>query len=208
MNNTVRIEEVSNISIETIKKALIKQYQLEAANDQVVPPIATSDYVEVVKRWIAPCEFTLSIKATVLACAKPGMTEASAQVIDNQLYILANHLENEKQARDILIFGAVGLMAIPKYLSRFNESSLEAIYNALPSDQLETMHEAYGEQVALNKALAVQLYLAELATLDVVPSFYERRDSWQRMLVRKFYPKLKWQSHDFQYLVFRAAKAI
>ena len=208
MNNTVRIEEVSNISIETIKKALIKQYQLEAANDQVVPPIATSDYVEVVRRWIAPCEFSLSIKATVLACAKPGMTEASAQVIDNQLYILANHLENEKQARDILIFGAVGLMAIPKYLSRFNESSLEAIYNALPSDQLETMHKAYGEQVALNKALAVQLYLAELATLDVVPSFYERRDSWQRMLVRKLYPKLKWQSHDFQYLVFRAAKAI
>lgn len=206
MNNTARINDVSDISIETIKKALIKQHQLEAANDQVVSPAASLEHVEAVKRWVAPCEFAIGKKAKVLGCAESGMLESVAvQLVDGQLFILANCVENEKQARDMFLYGSIGLIAVPRFLERFNDNAIGFLYSSLPEEQVEAMSLLYGAD--LDKSLMVKLYLASLVTLDVEPSFYEKRDSWQRMLLRKVLPKLKWQSHDFQYLVYRAKKA-
>jgi len=207
MNSTALVEEVSDFSIEAIKKAFIKMHQQEAANDQQVRPKAEAMHLEAVKRWIAPCEFQVGIKANVLSCAASGMSEdAAAQVVNGELIILANCIVNEKQARDILIYGAIGLIAIPMYLANYNDFRVTQIYQSIPEDQLEKMNKEYTKAVMTDERLAVELYLADLATLSVKPSFFERRDSWQRQLIRKIYSSLKWQSHDLHYLVLQAAK--
>lgn len=208
MNSTALVKEVSDLSIEAIKKAFIQMHQQEAANDQAVKPKADTEHLEAVKRWIAPCEFQVGLKAQVLSCAKPGMAEdAPAQLVDGCLVLLANCLENEKQARDVYTYGAIGLVSIPAYLKKYNEQDISAIYESLPSDQIESMVLEFGDVITNNQRLAVELYLADLATLSVEPSFYERRDSWQRRLLRKLYSSLAWKSHDLHYLVYRAAKA-
>lgn len=207
MIGTALIKEVPDFSIEAIKKAFIKQHQQQAANEQVVRPKADMDQLEAVKRWIAPSEFKLGLKAVVLQCASVGMAEdLAAQIVDGNLYLLANCISNEKQARDCFTYGAVGLVLIPRYLTGFNEDSISQIYHCIPDDHIESMLSEYDAGVMNNKRLVVELYLAELATLNITPSYYERRDSWQRMLLRKLYSKLKWNSHDLHYLVYRATK--
>jgi hypothetical protein len=207
MNNTARIQVVADLSIEVIKKAFIKRHQVEAANEHPILKAAVNSHVEAVKRWIAPLEFKQGVKAQVLNCANPGMSEdASAQVVDDKLLILANCIENEKQARDVFVYGAIGLVAIPEYLVKLGETAIEQIYNSLSHDQLESVSSQFGALVASDRRLVVGLHLADLATLDVKPTFLERRDSWQRQLVRKLYSKLNWTSHDLHYLIFRAAR--
>ena len=201
--------EADLISIESIKKALIEQHQMSAANEQSVLPRASAEHIEVVRRWISSAEFSLGVKASVLPCAEAGMQEDSvAQVKDGQLFLLANCIQNEKQARDVFIYGSIGLMAIPNYLNKLGAESIRQILATISSDQLKAMSAQFSEQVMADDRLVVELYLADLAALGVTPSFFERRDSWQRNLVRKLYSKLKWQSHDLHYLVYRAAKCL
>ena len=203
------INAVDLISIESIKKALIEQHQMCAANDQPVLPKASAGYIETVKRWIAPVEFKTGIKANVLPCAESGMQEDSvAQVKNGTLYLLANCIQNEKQAIDVFIYGAIGLMAVPAYLDKLGSGAIDQIRSSVPADHLQAMAAQFGDEVMCDSRLVVELYLAELAALGVTPSFFERRDSWQRNIVRKLYNKLKWQSHDLHYLVYRAAKSI
>jgi hypothetical protein len=206
MNNTARIQEVADLSIEVIKKAFIKRHQFEAANEQPLALAATSNHTEAVKRWIAPLEFRHKLKAMVIRCANPGMSEdAAIQVVNGELFILANTVHNEKQARDIFTYGCVGLIIIPKYLAKKGERVIEQIYNGLNDDQMEGLTHTCGDSI--DKRSFIQLYLADLATLTVTPTFIERRDSWQRQLVRKVYSGLVWKSNDLHYLIHRAVRA-
>jgi hypothetical protein len=209
MNSTALIDEVSEFSIEAIKKAFIKMHQHEAANEQQVRPKVGGIHLEAVKRWIAPCEFQIGMKAIVLPCAEVGMSEdAAAQVVNGKLVLLANCITNEKQARDILMYGVIGLIAVPSYLEKYSNTKINQIYHSISGDQIEHMIKQYPEIAATDERLLVELYLADLTTLSVKPSFYERRDSWQRQLVRKLYSGLKWQSHDLHYLIHRATRCI
>jgi hypothetical protein len=205
MNNTARIQEVADLSIEVIKKAFIKRHQFQAANEHPLTVAATNDHVEAVKRWIAPLEFDHNFKANVINCAKPGMSEeAATQVVSGELFILANIVNNEKQARDIYTYGCVGLIIIPKYLAKKSERVIKQIHSGLTEDQMENLAKTCGETIDMRSLIL--LHLADLATLMITPTFIERRDSWQRQLVRKVYPRLAWRSNDLHYLIYRAIR--
>jgi hypothetical protein len=206
MSNTARIQEVADLSIDVIKKAFIKRHQFQAANEQPLAMAATNNHIEAVKRWIAPLEFELNLKANVISCANPGMSEdAAAQVVGGELFILANTVHNEKQARDVFTYGSVGLIVIPKYLAKKGNSVIEQIHSGLTGDQMEALASTCGD--IADKRSLIQLYLADLATLRVTPSFIERRESWQRQLVRKVYSGLAWKSNDLHYLIHRAVRS-
>lgn len=196
------------LEISAIKKAFITSNQLPAANDEPVGDHASQEHIDRIHRWIAPLEFSLGVKATVKAGAGEDLVDGvAAQVKQEKVVLLANCISSEKQALDVFRFAAVGLLAVPKYLEK-RSRLVETIYRSLSSDQVELIAARYGISSEQTPEMIVKLYLAELSALDVVPSFYERRDAFQRMLVRLVWPKLSWSSHELHYLIYRAAKAL
>lgn len=196
------------IEFSAIKKAFITTNQLPAANDEPINTHATQEHVDRIHRWIAPLEFSLGVKAQVLSGAETDMVEGvAAQVKQEQVVLLANCINSEKQALDVFRFAAVGLLAVPKYLEK-RSRLVNSIYNSLNEDQIELIATRYGISSDQTPDMIVKLYLAELSALDVVPSFFERRDAFQRAIVRAVWSSLEWHSHELHYVIYRASKAL
>jgi len=196
------------LQIDAIKKAFIASNQLPAANDPEVTEPSDMGHVEAIYRWLAPLEFEYAVKVKVVTHAEGGLTSGvAAQVKQGQVYFLANCISSEKQARDLYRFAVIGLLAVPQYLER-KPGLVSSLYNGLTDDQKEVIANRYGLSDEIDQEMLVKLYLAELSALDVTPTFYERRDSFQRSIVRRVWSKLAWNSTDIHYVLYRAAKKL
>ncbi|QIZ84252.1 hypothetical protein HF888_08430 [Bermanella marisrubri] len=196
------------LEISAIKKAFISNNLLPAANDEPILSRASQEHVERIHRWIAPLEFRLGVKARVIPCAEADLVEGvAAQIKQDQVVLLANCIQSEKQALDVFRFAAVGLLAVPRYLQK-KDRIVRTIYQGLSDEQIELIASRYGISGSQTEEMVVKLYLAELSALDVEPSFFERRDAFQRRLVRLVWPKLGWKSHESHYVIYRAAKTL
>ncbi len=195
------------VSIDTIKKAFIQQHQLPAANQPHSNSVASADRVEAIKRVIAPLEhaFNTSVKVVAQAvadCPRQGST----QVHQGEAILVANGIHNDQQAHDQFYLAVVGSLAVPRYLSKKSDETIQRIYESLSQEQISLimgLHQIESEH-KLNEV--VSYYLAMLASMSLTPSFHDRRNSFQRNLLRQCYPKLKWTNLDLHYLILKAKK--
>lgn len=190
------------VSIEAIKKAFIKINEQHAANEPVNPEMATEERVEAIKRAIAPLEFEYKTKVQVVVGPVGGLdTDSIAQLQDGQVKLIASLIQNDKHAHDAFYLGVRGLLALPAYLDRLGETVIQQIYAGLDEEQLNTLMNISHLKAMDQPQQVVQTYLAHLASLNIALSFFDRRNSWQRSLVRKLYPKLRWTAEDLQYII-------
>lgn len=195
---------VSNdvVSIEAIKKAFIKINEQHAANEPINPDMATEERVEAIKRVIAPLEFEYKTKVQVVVGSVGGLDAHSvAQLQDGQIKLVASLIKNDKQALYAFYLGVRGLLALPSYLEKLGEPVIQQIYDGLDDEQLNTLANISHLKTTDQPNQVVETYLAHLASLNITLSFFDRRNSWQRSLVRKLYPKLKWTAEDLQYVI-------
>lgn len=193
------------VSIESIKKAFIRLNEGMAANEAVNLPLASESQVESIKRAIAPLEFHYKTKVQVVVGAVGGLNQSSpAQIQDGQVKLLANLIANDKQAQDAYLLGVRGLLAMPLYLKGLGSRVVQSIYDGLDEEQLNTLKNISSIESLEDPVMVVETYLSYLASLNISLSFFDRRNSWQRGWVRKFYPQLQWTAEDLQYLIFKA----
>jgi len=196
------------VSIDTIKKAFIQQHQLPAANQPHNNSVASADRVEAIKRAIAPleCAFNTSVKVVAQAlvdCPRQG----SVQIHEGKAILIANGIHNDQQAHDQFYLAVVGLLAVPHYLDKRSDKTIQRIYESLSQDQknlIVNLHQIEGEHKVSEM---VSHYLAQLASMSLTPSFHDRRNSFQRNLLRLCYPKIKWNNLDLHYLILQAKKS-
>lgn len=199
-------------NIEAIKKAFIQIHQTQplAANEQLIRPAASAEHVLQVKDWVQDLERELGIKARVLSTSSKVNTyvAAPAAVINNEPVLFANYTDNQKLALDAFEYVVVGLLGIQRLMS--DSKIYLRIFNDLDMDTKEYM--AKRNELNLDKPthqeLLVKLYLANLASLNIKLTWLERREAWQRQLVRMVYPKLKMGSLDLHYLLLKARRKI
>jgi len=206
-SRTDAIDATDLVSIESIKKAFIRLNERVAANEAVNLPLADDAHVEAIKRAIAPAEFEYKTKVQVVVGAVGGLDQsAPAQVQNGKVKLLANLIKNDKQALDAFYLGVRGLLALPLQLDRLGNHSIQQIFAGLNEEQLTTLTTISDLDATDDPRLVVETYLAYLASLNIKLSFFDRRNSWQRSLLRKLYPKLKWTAEDLQYLILNASK--
>lgn len=195
-------ETAEIISIESIKKAFIGLHEVLAANEPLNTLYADESHVERVKRAIAPLEFQFKTKVNVVVGAVGGLAEgAVVQLKDDKVFLLANLLENEKQADDAYYLGVRGYLATKGYLAGLSDQVITQIFNGLSDEQKACL-----TTLSDDKRETVTAYLSHLAMLNIRLSFFDRRNSWQRALVRKVYPKLAWSTEDLHYLILQAER--
>ncbi|NVK38646.1 MAG: hypothetical protein HWE18_12035 [Gammaproteobacteria bacterium] len=198
------------LSIEDIKKAFIQLNQLPAANDQVIRHEAAPDHVIRVKDWLQDLERELGVKAKVVA--SPSVLDLSvmapAAVVDGEPVLFANYINNQKIALDAFEYVAVGLLAVERL--GLDTRFFLRIFQDLSQDQREFLSHRHDLDVNQenDQELMVKLYLADLAALNVELTWLERREAWQRQLVRLVYPKLAYSSLDLHYLLLKARRAL
>lgn len=195
-------ESVDIISIESIKKAFIGLHEVLAANEPINTVYADESHVERVKRAIAPLEFQFKTKVNVVVGAVGGLNDnAAVQLKDGKLFLLANLLRNEKQADDAYFLGVRGYLATKSFVEQASGALVDQIYAGLTDEQKACLSD-----LSEDRKETVCAYLSHLAMLNIRPSFYERRNSWQRALVRKVYPTLSWTTEDLHYLILQAER--
>jgi hypothetical protein len=198
------------INIEAIKKAFIQLNQLPAANEQLVRSAADNAHVMCVKDWLQDLERELGFKAKVVASpSECGLTvNAPAAIVGDEAVLFANYIDNQKMALDTFEYVTVGLLGIQRLLN--GSTMYQRIFNQLDLDTKEYMAKVH--HLDLDQAddctLLVKLYLASLASLNVRLTWLERRDAWQRQLLRMVYPKFKMTSLDLHYLLLKARRLI
>lgn len=215
MNNAVSIDEArlvdsSHIDIEAIKKAFIQINQLPAANEQLMRPAVDEAHVSRVKDWVQDLERELGFKAKVASSSSEyGLSvNTPAAVVGDEAILFANYIDNQKMALDAFEYVTIGLLGVQRLLD--GSGMFERIFNDLDADTQEYMaknHDLDLDQ-ADDRVLLVKLYLAGLASLNVRLTWLERRDAWQRQLLRMVYPKLKMTSLDLHYLLLKARRLI
>ena len=195
------------VSIESIKKAFIRLNEQVAANEPLNLSVADEGRVESIKRAIAPLEFEYKTKVKVVVGAVGGLNQyAPAQIQDGEVKLLANLIGNDKQAEDAFFLGVRGLQAVSQYIESINGRVIQQIFDGLEEEQLNTLKNISTLNDASDAKVVVATYLAYLASLNIQLSYFDRRNCWQRNVVRKFYPKLKWSAEDLQYLISGAVK--
>lgn len=188
-------------SIESIKQAFIELNQLPASNEAVMPDELCPERVKRVKLWLADRERQYGIQAEV-----HWAPENDAQ---SKFAVYAHDIDSHSLALQAYDYAVIGAHVVPDYIDEKQAGFWVQFAEGLtgPQKQLLTKRFAINvsDQVQLVKGL--KLYVAELAALDVHPTFLQRREAWQRGLIRKLYKKLPWNSDDLHYLIHRARKA-
>ena len=195
------------VSIDTIKKAFIQQHQLPAANQPHSDSIASVHRVEAIERAIAPLEQAFNTSVNVVAQAIVDYPQqASVQIHQGQATLIANTIHNDQQAHNQFYLAVVGLLAVPHYLNKKSKKIIKNIYDSLSEEQKSLIMSLQQIDNENKESEIVGHYLAHLASMNLTPSFHDRRNSFQRGLVRLCYPKLKWSNLDLHYLILQAKK--
>ncbi|MFT5594828.1 MAG: hypothetical protein ACI8SR_003228 [Oceanicoccus sp.] len=215
MNSAVNVQEqvvVDSlpINIEAIKKAFIQLNQLPAANEQFMPSPAPATHVIRVKDWLQDLERDLGVKAKVVASPQQcGLSiNAPAAIVDDEAVLFANCIDNQKMAMDVFEYAVGGLLGVQRLLKK--ENTCLRIFTDLDADTQEFLIKRHNLPFETNedKVLLLKMHLADLAGLNVRLTWLERREAWQRQLVRLFYPKLKFESLDLHYLLLKARRLL
>ena len=195
------------VSIDTIKKAFIEQHQLPAANQTHGDELADPYRVEAIKRTIAPLEKMFNTRVNVVAQAIPEYTRhGSIQIHQGEATLVATGIHNDQQTHQQFYLAVVGLLAIPRYLSKKGDKFVKQIYQCISEEQKALIMSLHPINDACKETEIVSQYLAHLASMNLIPSFHDRRNSFQRSLVRLCYAKLKWTNLDLHYLILQTKK--
>ena len=194
-----------NISINSIKQDFIKLNQMDAANEQFTRVLADEAHVRQVKMWVQDQERELGIKVQVEACMQAAEFSAPGMIQKGNCILFASHINTHKQAMDAFEYVVVGLKALPEYMAGSKERICAAIFSGMGSEQTEYICKRFNVEHAQQ---GMMLYLAEVAGLNITPTFLERREGWQRSIMRKLYPKLGWTPTDIHCLIHRARNRI
>lgn len=191
------------VTIDAIKQALIANNQQTIAANEA--PLLDADHRNLVKSWMQHCERLMGVKVQVeLAQAHPIKP---AVCRDGQVVIYANHILSAQQAVLSYHYGVVGLYQVANKLAG-KQGLVTSMYRDLPAAALIALQQYMSPAELDNKEAVLVEYLAQLAQLQVNPTWVQRRESWQRAVLRKVYPKLKWTSEDLHYFIYQAREAL
>ncbi len=218
MNSAVQVTDSAArvLSIDVIKKAFIQLNQLDAKIEQQSRAIACDSHVKQVKVWLQDQERELGIKVEVVAsldCLTEAqqtvlLLDAPGTVAADRYIMFASDIESHQQAINAYEYIVVGLGCLPKVLTSKQKKVCMQIYRSLHDDQQAYLETRFDLQSQDDHSIssAVMSYLAEVSALAIKPVFAQRRDSWQRNLVRKLYPALPWTPTDIHCLIHSARK--
>ncbi len=215
------VAEFSNSQIASIKQAYIEQNQRvelsgqKAANGSFMEKLADDGHLETVKRWVQQAERDCVIEVRVVAGVETlesttGVAQATPGTANKGEFILfANRISTHKQAEDAYGYVVCGLGFLPQYLGKQMSAVCMQILRNLSMQQQNYSERTYGFDQNNEATLtsAVMQYLAGLSHLSICPTGLQRREGFQRSLVRKLYSKLEWNSDDIHYLIFKAKQA-
>ena len=204
------------ISVDLIKKAFIKLNELEAKNESFSQFLASEAHVKQVKVWLQDQERELGVKVDVISGVESLPQDTRARVLpgapgifsEGRYLMFANDIKSHQQAICAYEYIVVGLGALVNYLGSKQAKVCTQIYRHLTSDQQEYLQQKFKLESASSEsvATAVMAYLAEVSALAIRPTFAQRRESWQRYWLRKFYAKLSWTPTDLHFLISCARK--
>jgi hypothetical protein len=203
-------------SVEAIKKGFIELNRLPEK-----PVILDQDDIDGVRlaeinRWLAERVKEYGIQFNLVS----GLHSLSAEAIrpaymgvvgvldGDRSVILANTITSHASAIQAYDYVVVGLKSTPIYIEARLKSLWGQLFESLDEPQRDLLIRRYGVNLAdpQQRQMVLEFYMADLAVLNVKLSFLQRRDSWQRQIVRTFYPSLKWSSQDLHYVLHRVRR--
>lgn len=193
------------VTIDAIKQALIANNQQTIAANEA--PLLGADHRNLVKSWMQHCERLMGVKVQVELLHCVTLPVKRAQCSDGQVIIYANHVLSAQQAVLSYHYAVVGLLQVATVLQA-RSGVVDSIYRDLPLAALESLRQQLPPAQWDDKRVVVTEYLAQLAQLQVNPTWLQRRESWQRSVLRMFYPSLKWTSDDLHYFIHRARRSL
>ena len=201
-------------SIDAIKKAFIELNQLPASNEAKRP---NSLELARVQAYLAPKEklygISVSLKDSLtevdLSTVRPAYEGVAAVMRGDKVVVLLDAVHDHAQTLQAYDYGVVGLKALPGFVPKIKGFWMQ-LSQSMTEPQLELLTKRYGLNLEDKQQhqLALEFYMADSAAVGVVPTFLERREAWQRAMVRKFYPSLDWSSNDLHYLLHRVRKQL
>lgn len=205
-------------NVESIKKGFIELNRLpEKAVSFACVEVDEARKLEI-KRWLAErvkeygvvVGVASGLHALNLDVIRPAYKSVSAILDSNEPVILANAITSHASVEQAYDYAVVGLQGVPQYLASRMKSLWVQLYDGLSEPQRDLLVRRYGLNLeeSEQRQMALEFYLADLAELNVELSFLQRRESWQRQLVRQFYPSLGWSSQDLHYVLHRVRQQL
>lgn len=200
-------------SVEAIKKGFIELNRLPekaVVLDQVDVDAARLLEInrwlaERVKQYGALSELVSGVHSLNVEAIRPAYMGVVGVLNGAKPVILANTITNHTSAIQAYDYVVVGLKESPIYIEARLKALWQQLFESLDEPQCDLLTRRYGLNLAdpQQQRMALEFYMADLAVLNVQLSFLQRRDSWQRQIVRRFYPSLKWSSQDLHYVLHR-----
>lgn len=202
-------QEAEIVTIDAIKQALIANSKpVLAANESPLLGVELgAGHRNLVKSWVQHCERLMGVKVDVELVQSHNVAPSQAVVSEDGVIIYANRIATAQQAVLAYHYGVVGLLKVGSLLAG-KSSLIETMLRDIPQSALDGIIQSHFQGVQISKEGLLVEYLAQLAQLQVAPTWVQRRESWQRSVLRKLYPKLKWTSDDLHYFIYSAREAL
>ena len=205
-------------NVESIKKSFIELNRLpEKAVSLACVEVDEARKLEI-KRWLADrvkeygieVEVVSGLHALNLDVIRPAYKSVLSVLDANKPVILANGITSHASAMQAYDYAVVGLQGVPQFLTTRMKSLWVQLYDGLSEPQRDLLVRRYGLNLEEpeQRQMALEFYLADLTVLNVELSFLQRRESWQRQLVRQFYPSLEWSSQDLHYVLYKVRQQL
>lgn len=205
-------------SVESIKKGFIELNRLPEKEVSLAAIEIDQARVLQIKRWLADRVKEYGVETDVasglhslnLDVIRPAYKAVPAVLDAQKPIVLSNVIASHACAVQAYDYGVIGLKAVPEYLSTNLKGFWLQLFDGLDVPQRDLLVRRYGLNLdeAEQRQMALEFYLADLSVLNVQLSFLQRRESWQRQVVRKMYPSLPWSSQDLHYVLHQARRQL
>ena len=205
-------------SVESIKKGFIELNRLPEKEVSLAAIEIDQARVFQIKRWLADRVKEYGIEAAVVSglhslnldVIRPAYKTVPAVLDAQKPIVLANVITSHASTVEAYDYGVIGLKAVPEYLSANVKGFWRQLFDGLEGSQRDLLVRRYGLNLdeADQRQMALEFYLADLTVLNVQLSFLQRRESWQRQVVRKMYPSLPWLSQDLHYVLHQVRRQL
>ena len=198
-------------SVESIKKGFIELNRLPEKAVVLAQTEVDSAGLLQINRWLAERVKEYGVQAGLVSgvhslnaeAIRPAYMGVVGVLSDAAPVILANTITNHTSAMQAYDYAVVGLKEAPVFIGARLKNLWQQLFECLDEPQRDLLTRRYGLNLAdaQQRQMALEFYMADLAVLNVELSFLQRRESWQRQVVRNFYPNLAWTSQDLHYVL-------